>query len=125
MTDQHFIETDLKNRDNQSPSGRSLFARRPVVKKDRTPRHPRTSDKDFQTKALIAKLELTLRGLQIDIDSALENAEFRDPTHFAFPIFVRTLIARRDNIKDTIAALSQAALSGRAQGNPIGDQTFR
>ena len=38
-------------------------------------------------------------------EDELENSPTRDPHHFAFPMTVRALIARRDNLKATITLL--------------------
>src|ERR1700682_1415785 len=40
------------------------------------------------------------------ITAVLDRSHVTDPQHHAFPISARTMIARRDNLKTTIATLS-------------------
>jgi hypothetical protein len=55
---------------------------------------------------MIANLEQEVANLDDGISSELTLARVRDPSHFAYPISVRTMQARRENLKTTIAALS-------------------
>jgi hypothetical protein len=45
--------------------------------------------------------------LDFSIETELQTSPTRDPRHFAFPMSAKTLIARRDNLRATIAALSK------------------
>jgi len=56
---------------------------------------------------LISRLERTVLSLNGSIDAVLQGDQVRDPSHFAYPIAARTMSARRDNIRGTIAVLSQ------------------
>jgi hypothetical protein len=58
-----------------------------------------------QTQAMLAGLQNDLRLLDQSIADELENSPTRDPLHFAFPMTVRALTARRDNLKATISLL--------------------
>ena len=60
----------------------------------------------MQLRTMIPNLEWEVAHLNDSIRSELELARVRDPTHFGYPISVRTMAARRDNLKNTIAALS-------------------
>ena len=56
-----------------------------------------------QAEAMIVGLRNDLRLLDQSIEAELENSPTRDPHHFAFPMTVRALIARRENLKSTIS----------------------
>jgi cell division protein FtsB len=59
-----------------------------------------------QLRTMIVTLEREVANLDDGISSELILARVRDPSHFAYPISVRTMQARRENLKATIAALS-------------------
>jgi hypothetical protein len=54
---------------------------------------------------LISDLDRQVRILDHDIAAEKERARVFDPFNANYPILARTLTARRDNLKDTIAAL--------------------
>ena len=56
---------------------------------------------------LIRGLEGAVLSLNGSIDAILQGDQVRDPSDFAYPIAARTMSARRDNIRGTIAVLSQ------------------
>jgi hypothetical protein len=60
-----------------------------------------------QTEAMLVRLRSDLRLLDQSIEAELENSPTRDPHHFAFPMTLRALIARRDNLKSTISMILQ------------------
>jgi septation ring formation regulator EzrA len=78
----------------------------------------RASDVAFreaeQIRTLIADLERTVRILDCDIATEEERAGTSDRTDAAFAILARTLTARRDNLKDTIAAFEKRVANLRA-----------
>jgi hypothetical protein len=57
--------------------------------------------------ALISDLDRVVRILDSDIATEGERVGVSDPFDPNYPIFARTLTARRDNLKDTIAALEK------------------
>jgi hypothetical protein len=57
--------------------------------------------------ALISDLDRIVRILNSDIVTEEERAQVFDPFDPTYPILARTLTARRDNLKDTIAALEK------------------
>src|SRR5262249_51918268 len=59
-----------------------------------------------KVRSLIEELERQAAGLDDTLSKVLEGARVRDPSDYAYPIEARTMGARRDNIKSTIAALS-------------------
>ena len=59
-----------------------------------------------QIRSTVASLNRTIEVLESSITAALERSHVTDPRHCAFPISARAMIARRDNLRGTIAALS-------------------
>jgi hypothetical protein len=57
--------------------------------------------------ALISDLDRVVRILDSDIVTEEERAGVSDTSDPDYPILARTLAARRDNLKDTIAALEK------------------
>jgi hypothetical protein len=57
--------------------------------------------------ALISDLDRVARILDSDIATKEERARMSSPFDAAYPILARTLTARRDNLKETIAALER------------------
>jgi hypothetical protein len=71
----------------------------------------RTSDvatrEAAQISTMISDLDRCVRLLDCDIVTEEERARISDRSDPAYPILARTLEARRDNLRDTIAALEQ------------------
>ena len=65
-----------------------------------------------QTEALVMDLKNATILLDYSIESELQSSPTRDPRHFAFPMTARALISRRDNLRATIAALSEELARG-------------
>jgi hypothetical protein len=55
----------------------------------------------------IVDLDRTVQFLDCDVASEEERARVSDRSDPAYPILARALAARRDNLRDTIAALEQ------------------
>jgi hypothetical protein len=70
--------------------------------------------------ALISDLDRVVRILASDIATEEERVRVSDPFDPTYPILARTLTARRDNLKDTIAALEKwlAGLLDRTEQVP-------
>jgi hypothetical protein len=64
-----------------------------------------------QISTLISDLDRVIRALDCDIATEEERTQVSDPFHAAYPILAKTLAARRDNLKDTIAALERRLAS--------------
>ena len=58
-----------------------------------------------RTEAVVTDLKNAATLLDINIEAELQGSPTRDPAHYAFPMTVRSLMARRDNLRATIAAL--------------------
>lgn len=59
-----------------------------------------------QLRTMIVKFEREIANLDDSIGSELALASIRDPSHFAYSFSVRTMQMRRENLKTTIASLS-------------------
>jgi hypothetical protein len=60
-----------------------------------------------QIRTMIADLDRRVGLLNSDIASEEERVRVSDPSNFAYPIHAKTMAARRDNLRVTIAALDQ------------------
>lgn len=56
-----------------------------------------------RTEAMLVRLRNDLRLLDQTVEAELQNSPTKDLHHFAFPMTLRALIARRDNLKSTIS----------------------
>jgi hypothetical protein len=59
-----------------------------------------------QLRATIVQFEREVANLGESISSELATASIREPSPFAYPSSVQTMLARRDNLNASIAALS-------------------
>ena len=66
-----------------------------------------TAREAAQTRTLIADLERIVQIIDSDIASQEEQAPVSDRSQADYPIVAKTLAARRDNLRHTIAALEQ------------------
>jgi septation ring formation regulator EzrA len=66
-----------------------------------------TSREAAQISKMISDLDRLVRILDCEIATEEERARVSDRSDAAYPILARALAARRDNLKDTIAALEQ------------------
>jgi hypothetical protein len=106
--DQHYSETTRHGRNNHPGRVRVLLAKRQSLDERRRERERDVIRREaMQLRSTIDKLNRTKLNLEADIKAELERAAVREPSHFAFPIFARGLLARRDNLKASIAALSE------------------
>jgi hypothetical protein len=64
-----------------------------------------TSREAAQISKMIGDLDRLVRTLDYDIAAEEERAQISDRSDVAYPILARALAARRDNLRDTIAAL--------------------
>jgi septation ring formation regulator EzrA len=60
-----------------------------------------------QISTMISDLDRLVRLLDCDVTTEEERARISDRSEPAYPILAITLAARRDNLRDTIAALEQ------------------
>jgi hypothetical protein len=65
------------------------------------------SRETVQTRSLIADISRIVQILDSDIATEEGQARVFDPSQAEYPILARTLATRRDNLKETIAALER------------------
>ena len=65
-------------------------------------------------RTMMDDLNRTVRLLECDVATEEERARIFDRSNSAYPILARTLAARRDNLRDTIAALERRLTTMKA-----------
>jgi hypothetical protein len=73
-----------------------------------------------QIRLLMANIEAEVADLDARIAADIEVATVKDPSREVFPISAKAMIARRDNLKSTIRALSErvgATVDAKADAN--------
>jgi hypothetical protein len=60
---------------------------------------------EAQIRSLTAHLEAEVANLDARVTADLAKATIKDPSHYAFSVSIKAMIARRDNLKSTIRAL--------------------
>jgi len=65
------------------------------------------SREELQTRSLIADIDRIVQIIDSDIAAEEENASVFDRSQAEYPMLARSLAARRDNLKGTIAALEK------------------
>lgn len=68
---------------------------------------PNRSQEALQTRILIADINRLVEILNSDIAAEEGQARISDRSKAEYPILARTLVARRDNLQGTIAALER------------------
>jgi hypothetical protein len=107
MTRQHHLETANVERSNRAQAKRrAIEGRKRLAMIDGLQRTRQ------RTEAVLMDLKNTAASLDCSIETELQSSPTRDPRHFAFPMTARALIARRDNLKATIAALCEQLARG-------------
>ena len=108
MTDQHYFETAETARRSDHPGRKlSILAKRQAQNEACKQREIEIKRRAAtQLRTMLFTLEREIANLDDGISSELMLARVRDPSHFAYPISVRTMHARRENLKATIAVLS-------------------
>jgi hypothetical protein len=107
MTGQpHFKTADVERSDRAQAKKRAIEDRKRLAMIDGLQRTRQ------RTEAVLMDLKNTAILLDYSIESELQSSPTRDPRHFAFPMTARALISRRDNLRATIAALSEELARG-------------
>ena len=107
MTQLHQLETADVERSNRAQLKRdALEERKRLATIDALQRLRQ------RTEGVLTDLKNAAAMLDYSIETELQSSPTRDPRHFAFPMTVRALIARRDNLEATIAALSEELARG-------------
>src|ERR1700694_1450574 len=108
MTDKHYFEPAEIDRRNDHPGRKlSILAKRQAQNEACKQREIEIKRRAAtQLRTMLFTLEREIANLDDGISSELMLARVRDPSHFAYPISVRTMQARRENLRATIVALS-------------------
>jgi hypothetical protein len=101
MTRLHHLETADVERSN-----RAQAKRRAIEERKRLALIDALQRMRQRTEAVLLDLQNAATLLDCGIEIELQSSPTRDPRHFAFPMTARALIARRDNLRATIAAIS-------------------
>ena len=75
------------------------------------------SREEVQTKTLIADIDRIVQILDGDIAAEEEQARVFDPSQAGYPMLARKLAARRDNLRQTMAALEMRLAKPAADRN--------
>lgn len=99
MTRQYHLETVVERPTRAEAKKRAIEERKRLAMIDALQRTRQ------RTEAVVTDLKNAAALLDINIEAELQGSPTRDPAHFAFPMSVRALMTRRDNLRATIAAL--------------------
>jgi hypothetical protein len=107
MTRLHQLETaDVEQSNRAQAKRRAIEERKRLAMIDALQRMRQ------RTEVALTDLKNAATLLDCSIEAELQSSPTRDPRHFAFPMTARALIARRDNLRATIAALSEELARG-------------
>jgi hypothetical protein len=108
MTSQYYFETvEIEGENNHPGRVQALLAKRQAQNEARKQREMEVKRRTaIRLRMMIASIEQDIANLDASISSELALARVRKPFHFAYPIAARTMQARRENLKATVAALS-------------------
>jgi hypothetical protein len=108
MVDQYYFETTETERRNHPARVRARFSRRQVQEEMRRQREIEANRAAAtRIRGMIEELKRKATSLDGSIDAVLAGSQIRDPSNVAFPIAARTMGSLRDNIRSTIAILSE------------------
>lgn len=108
MTSQSYYETvGIEPENNHAGRVAAFLARRQAQNVAREQRELEVKRQTaIRLRMMIASIGRDIANLDASIGSELALARVRKPSHFAYPIAARTMQARRENLKATVAALS-------------------
>jgi hypothetical protein len=108
MTEQFYFETvKTENRSNHPGRLRALLTKRQAQNEARKQREIEVKKRTVtRLRTMLASIEQEIANLDLSIGSELALSRVRKPSHFAYPISVSMMQARRDNLTATVAALS-------------------
>ena len=103
----HFDTVETQNGNNCPPRDRMRLAKRQAQDEARRKREIYAKKRTaIRLRMMIASIEQEIANLDASISSELALARVRKPSHIAYPIAARTMHVRRENLKATIAVLS-------------------
>ena len=106
MSVQQYFETvGIASRSHNPGRVRAMGKRRTLqeVREQRDAEIKRRAVK--QLRGIIRNLQQEVARLDSSINSELELARVRDPAHYVFPVPIKAMPQRRDNLKATISSL--------------------
>jgi hypothetical protein len=103
----HFETVETQNGNNRPRRVRVLSAKRQAQDEARKEREIDAKRRTaIRLRMMIASIQQEIANLDVSINSELALARIRKTSHSAYQIAARTMHARRENLKATIAALS-------------------
>ena len=99
MNQPQFETADLRHLVRVQAKGQAMAERKRLATDDAL------RQRRQQTETMLIDIKNALRLLDQSIEAELQKSPTRDPHHFAFPMTVRALITRRENLKSTITLL--------------------
>jgi hypothetical protein len=112
MTRQYDFETVKLSRWSDPGRGLPLSVKRQAQYEAREQREIEGQNRtSIRIRTMLVDLEREITNLEVSINSELALASVRDRTHFAYPISARMMESRRENLKATVAALSERLAS--------------
>jgi hypothetical protein len=108
MNQLHHLETARDQR-----STRAAAKRRAIEENKRLAMIDALQRLRQRTEAVLVDLKHAASLLDTSIEIELQNSPTRDPRNVAFPMTARALITRRDNLRATIAAITEEMARGR------------
>jgi hypothetical protein len=102
MTQLHHLETAREDR-----STRAAAKRQAIEESKRLAMIDALQRLRQRTEAVLVDLKNAAALLDASIEVELQNSPTRDPRDVAFPMTARALITRRDNLRATIAPISE------------------
>ena len=112
MTQLHHLETA-----NEGKSARAAAHRHAIEERKRLTMIDALQRLRQRTEAVLADLKNAVASLDESIEIELQRSPTRDLRDFSFPMVARSLIARRDNLRATIAAISKEMARGSHREN--------
>ena len=107
MTQLHHLQTP-----NEERAARAAAKQRAIEERKRLAMTGALERLRQRTEAVLVDLKNAAALLDGSIEIELQISPTRDPRDFAFPMTARALIARRDNLRATIAAISEELARG-------------
>jgi hypothetical protein len=113
MSSQYYFETmEIESGNNHPARVTALPAKREARNEAREQREIEIKKQTaIRLRTIIASIEQDIANLDVSIGSELALARVRKPSHFAYPLAARTMQVRRENLKATVAALSDRLAS--------------
>ena len=114
MTQLHHLETA-----NERKSARAAANRHAIEERKRLTMIDALQRLRQRTETVLADMKNAVASLDESIEIELQSSTTRDIRDFSFPMTARAMIARRDNLRATIAAISEELARGSHRKNSV------